>query len=199
MSGVLEVLWRWRRRSAFWPGARARRFLARTTNLPRRLAEVPAWTIPSDARIRATLADGVDGRHVAPGFVVGIIEPTGRRVIVYGRRDADDPRPLDGKTLFEMGSITKLFTALLLTDMAARDEVKLDDPAVGLAGQWDEPCRRGQGGEITLLDLVTHTSGPAGLSARTSATAPRSIRSRSTAKRSWKAFSPTITCRARRA
>jgi CubicO group peptidase (beta-lactamase class C family) len=126
--------------------------------LEKPLAKVPPWTLPSDAKIRATLADLVDRRHVAPGFVIGIIEPSGRRIIAYGKRDADDPRPLDGQTLFEMGSITKLFTALLLTDMAGRGEVKLSDPAVRLAPPgMSLPVRAGR--EITLLDLVTHTSG----------------------------------------
>jgi serine-type D-Ala-D-Ala carboxypeptidase/endopeptidase len=118
---------------------------------------VPPWTIPSDAHIRAVLQDLVDKKHVAPGFVVGIIEPGGRRIIAYGRRDKDDPRPLDGQTLFELGSITKLFTALLLTDMAERGEVKLNDPAARLAPPGMTLPERGVR-EITLLDLVTHTS-----------------------------------------
>ena len=118
--------------------------------------KVPHWTIPSDEHIRTVLADLVDRKHVAPGFVIGIIEPTGRRIITYGRRDPGDPTPLDGKTLFEMGSVTKLFTALLLTDMAERGEVKLNDPAVRLAPAGMSLPERGR--EITLLDLVTHTS-----------------------------------------
>jgi CubicO group peptidase (beta-lactamase class C family) len=121
-------------------------------------AKVPPWTIPNDAHIRAVLADLVDRRRVAPGMVVGVIEPTGRRVVAYGRRDADDARPLDGDTLFELGSITKLFTALALADMAERGEVKLDDPAAEyLPTGVSLPERNGR--KITLLDLATHTSG----------------------------------------
>ena len=121
-------------------------------------ARVPHWTIPSDARIRAVLADAVDRRHVALGMVVGIIEPGGRRIIVYGRRDVGDPRPLDGDTLFEMGSITKLFTTLALTDMVQRGEVRLDEPADNLAPPGMSFPEFG-GRKITLLDLATHTSG----------------------------------------
>lgn len=121
-------------------------------------SSAPAWSIPSDARIRSVLVNLVDRRHVAPGMVIGIIEPSGRRVIAYGRQDLNDPRQVDGDTLFEIGSITKLFTTLLLTDMVQRGEVKLDDPAARfLPPAMTLPERNGR--QITLLDLATHTSG----------------------------------------
>jgi CubicO group peptidase (beta-lactamase class C family) len=121
-------------------------------------AKAPPWTLPSDAHIRAVLADLVDRRHVAPGMVIGVIGPGGRRVIAYGRMGPDDPRPVTGETLFEMGSITKLFTALAFTDMARRGEVGLEDPANRyLPAGLTLPERDGR--QITLLDLATHTSG----------------------------------------
>jgi serine-type D-Ala-D-Ala carboxypeptidase/endopeptidase len=65
---------------------------------------------------------------------------------------------VDGDTLFEIGSITKVFTALLAADMAQRGEVKLDDPiARYLPPTVKMPERNGR--QITLIDLATHTSG----------------------------------------
>lgn len=59
--------------------------------------------------------------------------------------------------MFEIGSITKTFTGLLLADMAARGEVGLNDPAAKyLPVGWTLPVR---GRPITLLDLTTHRSG----------------------------------------
>ena len=124
----------------------------------RAVGAIRPWTIPSDARIHAILVDMVDRRRVAPGMVIGIIGPQGRRIIAYGRRDANDPRPVDGDTLFEIGSITKLFTGALLTDMVQRGEVRLDDPAAGYLPPGMTLPERG-GRRITLLDLATHTSG----------------------------------------
>ena len=46
----------------------------------------------------------------------------------YGISEQADPRPLDGRTIFEIGSMSKVFTSLLLADMVQRGEVKLDDP-----------------------------------------------------------------------
>lgn len=64
----------------------------------------------------------------------------------------------DGATLFEIGSITKVFTTIVLADMAAKGELKLDDPARSLLPSGVKmPARNGR--EITLYNLATHTSG----------------------------------------
>ena len=84
--------------------------------------------------------------------------PTGRRVVAYGNLANGDPRTLDGDTIFEIGSVTKVFTSLLLADMVNRKEVALDDPAAKyLPENVRMPERSGK--SITLLDLSTHSSG----------------------------------------
>jgi CubicO group peptidase (beta-lactamase class C family) len=108
--------------------------------------------------IREILAKRIDRQKQAVGIVVGIIEPAGRRVIAYGSLAQGDSRTLDGETIFEIGSISKIFTSLLLADMVTRGEAALDDPAANyLPGQVTMPQRNGR--SITLLDLATHRSG----------------------------------------
>ena len=117
-----------------------------------------AREVPSDAEIRRILAERVDKYRQSVGIVVGVIEPKGRRVVAHGNLAADDPRPLNGDTVFEIGSITKVFTSLLLADMAERDEVALADPVSKyLPPTVKVPERRGE--QITLEDLSTHKSG----------------------------------------
>jgi D-alanyl-D-alanine-carboxypeptidase/D-alanyl-D-alanine-endopeptidase len=112
----------------------------------------------SDAEIRNTLAERVDKYRQTVGIVVGIIEPRGRRVIAYGNRASSDTRPVDGDTVFEIGSITKVFTSLLLADMVQRKELGLLDPVSKfLPPGTTVPELDGE--EITLHDLATHTSG----------------------------------------
>ena len=83
--------------------------------------------LPSDAEVRTILAQRIDAHKQSVGIVVGIVEPHARRVIAHGRPGKGNDGPLDGDTLYEIGSITKVFTALLLADMAQRGEVRLDD------------------------------------------------------------------------
>src|SRR4029077_12610968 len=115
-------------------------------------------TVLSTDEIREILVRRVDHQKQAVGIVVGVIEPNGRRVVAYGNLANGDTRTLDGDTIFEIGSITKVFTSLLLADMVNRKEVTLDDPAAKyLPENIKIPERNGK--PITLLDLSTHRSG----------------------------------------
>src|SRR3989454_7806839 len=92
------------------------------------------------------------------GIVVGIVDEDGSRVVSYGKMDNGTDQEVNGDTLFDIASITKPFTGLLLQDMIERGEMKLDDPVQKyLPASVRMPTRNGK--EITLLHLVTHTSG----------------------------------------
>lgn len=93
-----------------------------------------------------------------PGIVLGLIDPDGStRVLHYGAA-GDEARPLGPRSVFEIGSITKTFTAALLADMVARGEMALDDPVrMYLPEGVEMPAWQSR--EITLRDLSTHHSG----------------------------------------
>ncbi|HVP91022.1 MAG TPA: serine hydrolase [Terriglobales bacterium] len=112
---------------------------------------------PSDAAIRAMLKERVDIRPNT-GIVVGILEAGRRHVVAFGTAGPDGKPALDGDTVFEIGSVTKVFTAALLADMVARGEVKYDDPVSKfLPATVKVPSRGGK--VITLVDLATQSSG----------------------------------------
>jgi CubicO group peptidase (beta-lactamase class C family) len=117
-------------------------------------ADTRAWTIPSNDEIRKLLAERM--AHNGVGIVVGVIEPVGKRVVVHGRSGAADGRPLDGDTVFQVGSVTKVFTGLLLAEMAVRGEVHLEDPAAKYLPPGVTMPERGR--PITLIDLSKHWS-----------------------------------------
>jgi serine-type D-Ala-D-Ala carboxypeptidase/endopeptidase len=109
-----------------------------------------AASLPTDAEIRALLAERIGAAGEGAGIVVGVVGPQGPRIISSGR--------LDGDSAFEIGSVTKVLTALLLADMVRRGEVALADPvAKHLPKGVKIPQRNGR--SITLVDLATHTSG----------------------------------------
>lgn len=102
------------------------------------------------------LSDFQAGKAV--GAVVGVISASGGEVFGYGRVSMTDNRIPDGDTLFEIGSITKVFTATLLAGAVAQGTIELDDP---VQSAFPETVRVPRSGthEITFRDLATHTSG----------------------------------------
>jgi serine-type D-Ala-D-Ala carboxypeptidase/endopeptidase len=121
-------------------------------------AQASSFVFAGDAEIRKILDEriGVHGNDI--GIIVGILEPQGRRIISSGHRSANDARPPDGDTVFEIGSLTKVFTSLLLADMVETGQVALADPvAKYLPADIKVPERNGR--SITFVDLATHTSG----------------------------------------
>lgn len=108
--------------------------------------------------IRAYLQQRVEAERRDVGIVVGIVDEHGNRTVSCGKLDNGTDQEVTGNTLFEIGSITKTFTTLLLQDMIDRGQMKLDDPvAKYLPESVKVPTRNGK--EITLLQLATHTSG----------------------------------------
>ncbi len=117
-----------------------------------------ASLFPSEAEISQILVERIDRQQQGVGMVIGTFGPAGRQVVAHGRFGAFHTRPVDGDTVFEIGSITKVFTTLLLGEMVGRGEVALDDPlARYLPASVTVPTRAGR--QITLTDLATHTSG----------------------------------------
>lgn len=127
---------------------------------------------PSDAAIRDILVERIEVGRRSRGLVAGVLAPDGRHLATYGSSDTPggdgsagatpNHRPLDGDTVFEIGSVTKVFTALLLADMVERGEVGLDDPVTKylpatMPGGVKLATHNGK--PITLLDLATYTSG----------------------------------------
>jgi CubicO group peptidase (beta-lactamase class C family) len=96
------------------------------------------------------------GRRI--GLVVGCLARGEQRLVGHGQvRTGTKDRP-DGATIFEIGSVTKVFTGLLLADLAHEGIVGLDAPLASYLPAWVRVPTRG-GGQITLGDLASHAAG----------------------------------------
>ncbi len=93
--------------------------------------------------IRSRLAALVDSGKV-PSAAYVLVSDEGTVTGGFGGADPE--------TVFQVGSVTKAITGLLLADMAERGQVQLSDPAT-------KYLPRAAPGQVTLLDLATHTSG----------------------------------------
>ena len=92
------------------------------------------------------------------GLVVGIVNPLERRIVSRGAIGHGNRQEVDGDTLFELCSVTKVLTSLLLADMVDRGEVALGDPIDTYLPE-SVSCPEKNGARITLLHLATHASG----------------------------------------
>jgi CubicO group peptidase (beta-lactamase class C family) len=115
------------------------------------MASVPIDALKGvlDRDLLAALKDGALAPSTGGGVVIGVTLHGTRRILVYG--------PVKEDSIFEIGSISKTFTGLILAQMVAQHKVKLDDAVRDLLppGTVAKP----DGMEITLLDLATHRSG----------------------------------------
>lgn len=155
ISGAYEGMWD--ETSSSWKGmwSQGGSKLPLALGAPPPPRPLPAnWSVPSDAEIETLIAARIAPR-VGQGVVIGVLEPGDRRIAAGGPQGGE---AFDGSTLFELGSISKVFTALILADMANKGEVSLSDPAEKyLPAGHRMPERNGR--KITLRDLATHVSG----------------------------------------
>jgi CubicO group peptidase (beta-lactamase class C family) len=122
------------------------------------VAAMALLAAPNLDEIKALIANRTAEAHKAVGIIVGLVDAGGRQVTAGGATAPGGTTLPDADTVFEIGSITKVFTSLVLADMVERGEVKLDDPvAKFLPPTVKIPGRNGR--EITLLDLSNQVSG----------------------------------------
>ena len=88
-------------------------------------------------------------------LVFGVVDGEKSEIVAFGTL-ADGTAP-DGDTVYEIGSVTKTFTATLLARAVLSGRVTLDTPVARLLPDFKIPSRGGR--EITLGDLATHHSG----------------------------------------
>ena len=108
------------------------------------------------ADLQSKLDDFVKGS--GGGAVIAWLDPEGPAFFQAGVLSTDDPRTVTADTLFEMGSVTKVFTALLLAESERLGKVSRLDPAAKYLLPAGDPAQAALA-KITLLSLTTHTSG----------------------------------------
>jgi CubicO group peptidase (beta-lactamase class C family) len=100
-------------------------------------------------------------RFGVPGAAIGIVHGCGEEILGFGDTSAENPLPVDGETLFQIGSITKTFTATAAMRLVEMGRLSLDEPVrtylpdLRLA---DEQVARA----VSMRHLLTHTGGWAG-------------------------------------
>lgn len=113
---------------------------------------------PDEAAVRhvvdAAVAPVMDAFAI-PGMAIGISVDGRSQVLDYGLASTATRKPVDASTLFELGSISKTFTATLAAWAEAQGRLSLDEKvATYLPAMQGRPF-----GQVRLVDLATHTAG----------------------------------------
>lgn len=90
-----------------------------------------------------------------PGLVVGVVKDGKVQYFNYGVTSKDAKQPVSENTLFEIGSVSKTFTATLAGYAVASGKLTLTEPA----SQYLPALRGGKFDHISLLNLGTYTAG----------------------------------------
>lgn len=114
------------------------------------------YTGRSEMDIQQTLQKYVDG-GTGVGAAIGYIDHGNISYYVYGKKTVESNELISTESVFEIGSITKVFTTLALMEMVKRKKVALDDPIEKFLPGVIVPQKNGH--KITLWHLATHTSG----------------------------------------
>lgn len=111
-----------------------------------------------DGRVRHTVDTVIKPlmeEHGIPGMAVGIVTPEGHAVFEYGVASRKTGKPVAPETLFEIGSVSKTFTATLAAYAEVKGHLSLSDSATRHL-----PALQGSSlDRVSLLNLATHTPG----------------------------------------
>ncbi len=91
------------------------------------------------------------------GIVVGVIDGDKTYYYSYGVKSLNGKEPVNEHSVFEIGSITKTFTGILLADLSIKGKIKLDDPLQKYLPEGTTAPTR-NGASIKLINLSNHTS-----------------------------------------
>jgi beta-lactamase class C len=103
-----------------------------------------------DEAIRPMMA-----KNSIPGVAVGVIVDGKPAVFNYGVASTQTHQPVTNGTLFELGSVSKTFTATLTSWAQVNNQLSLSDNV----GKYLPTLRGSPFGNVSLLDLGTHTPG----------------------------------------
>ena len=99
--------------------------------------------------------------HSVPGAVVGVLHQGETKTAGLGVTNVDHPLSVTPDTLFQIGSITKTYTAMAVMRLVERGALSLDEPVRTYVSDF-RVADEDTSAQVTLRHLLTHTAGWSG-------------------------------------
>jgi CubicO group peptidase (beta-lactamase class C family) len=95
-------------------------------------------------------------KEKTPGYIVGIVSKDSTYILPFGYREPGSSERLTPSDVFEVGSISKVFTATILAQLVAKEKIGWDH-SINL--YLPDQCRNEALQQITISDLASNQSG----------------------------------------
>ncbi|WP_428032710.1 class C beta-lactamase [Ancylobacter sp.] len=134
----------------------SRRAVLASALLPLAASALPARAQAADfGKVAPPIFSALAKANDIPGLVVGLTRNGQHEILAIGNTARKDGQPVDGDTLFELGSVSKTFTVALAALAAQRGRLDLGAPIADVAQRLTGTAF----GALTPLDLATHATG----------------------------------------
>ncbi|MDC4844292.1 ADC family extended-spectrum class C beta-lactamase [Acinetobacter baumannii] len=94
-------------------------------------------------------------KYNVPGMAVGVIQNNKKYEMYYGLQSVQDKKAVNSSTIFELGSVSKLFTATAGGYAKNKGKISFDDTP----GKYWKELKNTPIDQVNLLQLATYTSG----------------------------------------
>ncbi|AQV17262.1 ADC family extended-spectrum class C beta-lactamase [Acinetobacter pittii] len=94
-------------------------------------------------------------KYDVPGMAVGVIQNNKKYEMYYGLQSVQDKKAVNSSTIFELGSVSKLFTATAGAYAKNKGKISFDDTP----GKYWKELKNTPIDQVNLLQLATYTSG----------------------------------------
>lgn len=106
------------------------------------------------------IAKAITGQNMKAGIVIGTYLNGEEKTVAFGYNSIKDKTPINEDMIFEIGSITKTFTAAILLQLEAEGKLSVDDPVQKyLPENVKMPTFEGDDTQVTFKHIASHTSG----------------------------------------
>ncbi|KII23567.1 ADC family extended-spectrum class C beta-lactamase [Acinetobacter baumannii] len=94
-------------------------------------------------------------KYDVPGMAVGVIQNNKKYEMYYGLQSVQDKKAVNSSTIFELGSVSKLFTATAGAYAKNKGKISFNDTP----GKYWKELKNTPIDQVNLLQLATYTSG----------------------------------------
>lgn len=113
---------------------------------------------PFLARVEADTPSRLE-KYGEPGIAVAFVDGCKASIRTYGVANREQATPVRPDTVFNLGSISKTFTAWTVMTLVEAGRIKLDDPVDVYLKRWHLPASTFDRSAVTVRRLLNHTAG----------------------------------------